>query len=176
MKTPQLNLFRHRWKPKLSRRGYLNVTFHHFYNQYYKKENKSSLKIEDETLARKVFETMMMKVFERMIVDKYIFKMPSRLGMVYIADNINTTGFYRDWGSTFKKNSGKIVLKYNHETGGTSPRIRWMKIVRNKYIDMYRFKPTRGVAGEKWGYRGLWDYVLNTFRDPFKKNYRGHLI
>lgn len=173
----QFKDYRSKYIPKYSRSNYLVVTFPNFFHQYYSKKNKDGEYIEDYNLARKVIESIFLKVFKEMILNHYILKMPYKLGMIYIADNITHKGFFRDWNDTFERGGERIILKYNHTTNGTSPRIRWMNLAPSmSSFRYYRFKPIRGEAGEYYGYRGLWSHVKETFKNPFKRNFRGHLI
>lgn len=162
------------YEPKENVNGYVQCSFAEFF-RYYKKHSKVESKIQDYTKARKIIEFIFTRIWFYMMTELWLFKLPFKLGIFYISENPNTKGFFRNWKQTNKK--GKLVYQFNMETGGIRPFLKWEKSIHvtvNKR--MYRFKPFRGEKGSMVGYRGLWDYVKSVYRDPYQKNFRGHIL
>lgn len=170
--SEQSNQFK--YIPKLNRSGYVQVSFPDFF-KYYTTSKKITLPIEDYNLARKVIEFIFKRVWFYMITELWIFKAPYRMGMFYISENPYTKGFYKDWQRSREK--GKIVYKYNFETDGRKPYIKWD---RDTYKSInrfcYLFKAFRGSTHSLEGYRGLWGHVKEVANNPYKKDYRGHIL
>lgn len=144
--------------------GYMVLGFDDFFRWY--KKNKGIQT--DKKLSRKVFTRVMELIWKAVIQDYWVFKMPSRLGSVYIIENASfKSKTYKKWN--LSKGTNKIVRGYNFNLDGRKPYIKWRKgeFCNNSYFVFYAF---RGDKKSLMGYRGLWGYINSLENKVYRPN------
>lgn len=147
-------------------------------HQMYKFYTKCDLK--QEMVSSNVFSLILVlmakKIWHAIITEIWRFRLPFRLGSIYIVDRINKGHKYKDWVSSIDK--GELVKRYNVHTKGKRFAIKWNKDTFGpKHHLLYDFKPSRGQSefGYYVGRRGLARWIKKLAADPTQKDFSAHL-
>lgn len=149
---------------KPNKYGYVMLGFDSFHDWY--KKNKGKFK--DKAKARKVMERTMELIWKAMITDYWVFKMPHRLGSIYILENAHfKSKSFKKWQASRAAN--KIVRGYNFNLDGKKPYIKWRKgeAYNASYYAYYAY---RGDKKSLMGYRGLWGYINSLEHKVYRPN------
>ena len=123
----------------------------------------------------KILKYVFLKIWWEIITNIWRFKMPFKLGSIYIVDKVGASPKFKDWAHA--KEIGEPVLKYNLHTKGHRFRFKWNKEIvgpRNiKLYNMYvcRFEYTDDIAGSG----GLARWIKKCSTDPLMKDFKAHL-
>ncbi len=123
-----------------------------------------------------VLVLMFRKIWHAIITEIWRFKLPFRLGSIYIIDRINKGHQFKDWETTLQQ--GELVKRYNTHTKGKRFGIKWNKDTFGpKHHTLYDFKPTKGqmVQNHYVGRYGMARWIKECAADPSKKDFYAHL-
>jgi hypothetical protein len=140
------------------------------YYDSYQSERKGWDKVLTKSQYVSLNKDFLFEVSLLIIREKFLFKMPYKLGTIRIKRILKSKRPGIDWEKT--KKLGKQVRYSNLHTDGKGFRWSWDKprfgITNQSY---YTFKATRDEVKKEIGTRGLAKYIKECSRDPYKKDY-----
>lgn len=151
----------------------LIVGYPHFYKFYSKCDTKKPPV--SSKLYSDILQFVFLKIWEEIIKNIWRFKMPFKLGSVYVVDKVGGSPKYKDWVNS--KEKGEEVVKYNLHTKGHRFRFKWNKgiggprhlLLYNMYV--CRFEKSETIAGS----RGLARWIKQCAANPLVKDFKAHL-
>ena len=159
---------------KENKNGYLQQGPVQFFSEYTKDPSIKSEKVKTIVIYREVLNFIFLRIWHYMYTERWVYKAP-RIGSFYVAESVQSKGFFKDWALT--KKLGKITCNYNYHTNGRKFFIRWSFIgCKLRHIRVYRYSPYRGSKEEFSGKRGLAHYIKQCSEDPNTPDFRGHII
>ena len=122
-----------------------------------------------------ILKFVFLKIWWEIITNIWRFKMPFKLGSIYVVDKVGCSPKYKDWVDSKEKGEG--VKRYNMHTKGHRFRFKWNKSIGGpKHLLLYnmyvcRFEYTDDIAGS----RGLARWIKKCAADPLMKDFKAHL-
>lgn len=145
----------------------------------FEKGYQKELKEKEETgMCKKVYKEVMKEFFEllsqKIIREKYVFRMPYRLGTIRITKEKTKIGSKGAIDHNATKRLGKTIYHTNKHTGGFFFKWKWFSnrfYTHFKNSSFYSFTPVRDPGKREVGKLGLSDWVRACSDDPYVKDY-----
>ena len=159
---------------KTSNAGVLNYGSYEIYRDYKHCREALEFDLVEKDVHREVLKRCYELIYQSMIKNLMIFKAPYDLGDFYIKELISDSARYKDWKATREK--GEMVYSVNTLTGKLKWKYYWNKMLsRNQLVRCYWFRRIEGDEEDRTGAMGLKAEIFDTYRDPYKENFRAYL-
>lgn len=126
---------------------------------------------------RSILMSILKKVWLKMFEDNWRFNVPCGFGQIYpclMYEKPNTIHVLWSSGEGGRKEKTPTL---NLHTNGRRYYMKWYKYTSKiKYKSFYIFKATRGRKREFWGKRGLAGWIEMVNNDPYKEDFKGHIL